>query len=417
MVKRAKTPAEPPSAPPPGDDTGATDGTAPPPAFPIVGIGASAGGLAAFGAFFSGIPADVQPGMAYVLVQHLAPDHTSMLAELVGRMTHLPVSEATDGLTVAVNHVYVCLPGWDLALCAGKLRLVEPVAARGRRLPIDGFFHSLALDLEDRAIAVVLSGTGSDGAQGVREIKRAGGLVLVQTFGSTEFNGMIRAALDSGAVDHELAPQEMPDYLRVYAQRAFSGPPAASLLPVVDGTVDLSRIFHQLRQKTGHDFSQYKSTTVQRRVRRRMAVHAVDTVEGYAAYLQQSADEVHELFGDLLIGVTRFFRDAEAFRVLESETIPQLLAQRKPGQTLRVWVSGCSTGEEAYSIAMLLLERLDEPATPQVVQVFATDIDSRAIAVARAGVYATSLTADLSPERLARHFTPEPGGLAHRVRK
>ncbi|MBQ0942875.1 PAS domain-containing protein [Ideonella sp. 4Y16] len=385
--------------------------------FPIVGIGASAGGLAAFEAFFAAIPSDSLPGMAFVLVQHLSPDHPSVLPDILRRCTHLPVAEATDGLVVAVNTVYVIPPGRGLEIRHGTLHLLEPIAARGHRLSIDGFFRSLALDREDASVGIVLSGTGSDGAQGVLAIKGAGGLVLAQSPQSTEFDGMPRAALGTGAVDQTLAPGAMPAFLQAFAAKAYRpAPPTGERSPEAASGA-MHRVFAQLRLKTGHDFSHYKPTTVQRRVQRRMAVHQIETLEAYAAYLQQSADEVQALFRDLLIGVTQFFRDPEAFRVLEDTVVPTLLARRLPHRPLRAWVAGCSSGEEAYSIAMLMLERLDEPATPQVLQVFATDIDSRAIALARAGTYPASISADITPERLARHFTAEAGDGGWRVRK
>ncbi|MBN8487598.1 MAG: PAS domain-containing protein [Burkholderiales bacterium] len=408
MVKRTKASAGSRADPEP---------SGPPAVFPIVGIGASAGGLAAFESFFAAIPAGSLPGMAFVLVQHLAPDHPSVLPDILRRCTHLPVAEAVDGMVVAINNVYVIPPRWDLEIRAGMLHLLEPMAARGHRLPIDGFLRSLALDRDDACVGIVLSGTGSDGAQGVLAIKGAGGLVLVQSPESTEFDGMPRAALGTGTVDQSLAPGEMPAFLQAFAAKAYRPPsPSGHHEPAGAGGA-MHRIFSQLRLKTGHDFTHYKPTTVQRRVQRRMAVHQIDTLEAYAAFLLQSADEVQALFRDLLIGVTQFFRDAEAFRVLEDTVVPTLQHRRQPHRPLRIWVPGCSSGEEAYSIAMLMLEQLDVPATPQVLQVFATDIDSRAIALARAGSYPASISADITPERLARHFTAEAGDSAYRVRK
>ena len=385
--------------------------------FPIVGIGASAGGLSAFEAFFTGLPAEGSPGMAFVVVQHLAPDHVSILPEIIRRFTRLPVSEVADGMVVLVDNVYVIPPRWDLEIRQGILYLLEPVAARGHRLPVDGFFRSLAQDREAASVGIVLSGTGSDGAQGVLAIKGAGGLVLAQSPKTTEFDGMPRAAMATGAVDQELAPNEMPGYLLAFAASArhLALPTTEHPLPVAAGA--MKRIFAQLRAKTGHDFTHYKASTIQRRVQRRMAVHQIDTVDLYASYIQQSPDEVQALFRDLLIGVTQFFRDPDAFKVLEDTLIASLLARRAAGQQLRIWVPGCSSGEEAYSIAMPVLERLDEPASQQVVQMFATDIDSVAISVARAGVYPAGIAADIPPERLARHFTLEAGSGTYRVRK
>ena len=321
-------------------------------------------------------------------------------------------------MAVAINTVYIIPPGQDLGLVEGRLRLSQPTVARGHRLPIDGFFTALARERREAAIGIVLSGTGSDGAQGVLAIKAAGGLVMVQSPGSTEFDGMPRAALATGAVDRELLPQEMAACLIAVARGELPRSPIAPDEPAAPGDeVALKKVFALLLAKTRHDFSHYKATTVRRRIQRQMVLHQIATMEAYASYLQQSAQEVHALLRDLLIGVTSFFRDAEAFRVLEQEVIPTLFAHRAQGEPLRVWVAGCSSGEEAYSIAMLLLERLDEPVTPQLVQVFATDIDGRAIAVARAGVYPAAVAEGLGPERLARHFTREPGGTAYRVRK
>lgn len=425
-MKRATASAPPLEAP----GTTGSGGAAAPPApaeslddphagagFPIVGIGASAGGLAAFESFFAGLPAQGLPGMAFVLVQHLAPDHPSILPEIIRRYTRMAVTEAADGMAVAVNNVYVIPPRWGLEIRLGRLHLLEPVAARGHRLPIDHFFCSLALDSHEASVGIVLSGTGSDGAQGALAIKAAGGLVLAQSPQSTEFDGMPRSALATGAVDQALAPHDMPAYLAAFAASTRRIPLATADRPQPGADGDLEPVFAQLRARTGHDFSHYKPTTVQRRVQRRMAVHQIDTLEAYGAYLVQSPDEVQALFRDMLIGVTQFFRDAEAFRVFEDAVVPALLARRTAGQALRIWVPGCSSGEEAFSIAMVLLEHLDVPATPQVLQVFATDIDSRAITVARTSVYPASSIADLPAERLARHFTPEADGNAYRIRK
>ena len=388
-----------------------------PAGIPIVGIGASAGGLAAFEAFFSGMPADADPDMAFVLVQHLAPDHKSLLSDLVRRHTRMQVFEVEDGMVVQPNCVYVIPPNRDMALLNGTLQLLEPSAPRGQRLPIDFFFRSLANDRGQRAIGVVLSGTGSDGTQGVRAIKGEGGMVMAQTPESTEFDGMPRSAIATGMVDYQLPLAEMPSRLIAYAKHAFGriSQPAAMETLQTEGA--LKKIFVLLRAQTGHDFSQYKPSTINRRVERRMAVHQIDVVERYVRYLQQTPVEVEALFRDLLIGVTNFFRDPEAFGVLEEQVIPKLFEGRPAGSAIRVWCAGCSTGEEAYSIAMLLLERMDALKQHFTVQLFATDIDSRAIATARTGVYPASIAADISPERLARFFSAEPDGSAYRVHK
>lgn len=385
--------------------------------FPIVGIGASAGGLAAIEAFFSGMPADTDPNMAFVLVQHLDPDHKSLLTELIARRTRMQVLEVTDGMPVQVNCAYIIPPNRDMAFLNGTLQLLEPAAPRGHRLPIDFLFRSLAADLHERAIGVVLSGTGSDGTLGVRAIKAEGGMVMVQNPASSEFDGMPQSALATGLVDYELPPAEMATQLMAYVSRALNHPlhPASRVSPQSENA--LKKIFVLLRSQTGHDFSQYKPSTICRRIERRMAVHQIASIEDYVKYLQQTPLEVQALFNDLLIGVTHFFRDTEAFAVLQAQVIPKLFAGKPSGSAVRVWCTGCSTGEEAYSLAILLQEQLENLKASYKVQVFATDIDGRAIAVARAGVYPASIADDMTPERLARFFTQEPDGSAYRVHK
>jgi two-component system CheB/CheR fusion protein len=386
--------------------------------FPIVGIGASAGGLAAFEAFFSGMPAQADPGMALVLVQHLAPDHKSMLADLIRRYTHLPVIEVQDSVAVAPNCVYIIAPNRDMALLNGSLQLLEPNAPRGQRLPIDFFFRSLAQDQRERAIGIVLSGTGSDGALGVRAIKDAGGMVMAQTLASAEFDGMPRSAIATGVVDYELPAAKMPEQLMSYVKHAFGKLALLEDKPVLVSDSAFKKICILLRTQTGHDFSQYKPSTIHRRIERRMSVHQINLTEDYVRYLQQTPDEVEALFRDLLIGVTNFFRDPQAFQALEEQVIPKLFAGKSVANgVVRVWVAGCSTGEEAYSLAILLQEHMEALRQSYTVQVFATDIDSRAIAIARAGVYPAGIAADISPQRLARFFTPEPDGQGFRIHK
>jgi two-component system CheB/CheR fusion protein len=388
-----------------------------PTSFPIVGIGASAGGLAAFEAFFAGMPADKDPGMAFVLVQHLSPDHKSMLSELICRYTRMPVFEVEDGMPVKVNCAYIIPPNYDMAFLNGSLHLLEPVVPRGQRLPIDFFFQSLADDQREHAVAIVLSGTGSDGTLGVRAIKAAGGMVMAQNIESCEFDGMPRSAIATGLVDYQLPPAEMPAQLMAYAAHALGKLPCSSVPTTPRVESALKKIFILLRTETGHDFSQYKSGTIYRRIERRMAVHQIEAIDTYVSYLQQTPTEVAALFGDLLIGVTNFFRDPEAFQVLEDQVIPKLFNGKPNGATVRVWSAGCSTGEEAYSLAILLVERMEALKQSYTVQVFATDIDAHAIATARAGVFPASIAADLSPQRLARFFTPEPGGQGYRIHK
>jgi two-component system CheB/CheR fusion protein len=376
--------------------------------FPIVGIGASAGGLAAFEAFFSGMPPVVDPGMAFVLVQHLAPDHKSILADLIRRYTRMQVFEVEDGMVVQPNCAYIIPPNRDMAFLNGTLQLMEPSAPRGQRLPIDFFLRSLAQDQRERAICIVLSGTGSDGTLGVRAIKGEGGMVMAQNPESTEYDGMPRSAIATGMVDYELPPAEMPAQLMAYVAHAFGKPPkiASATPPKSDNA--LKKIFILLRSQTGHDFSQYKPSTIHRRIERRMAVHQINGMDGYMRYLQQTPPEVDALFRDLLIGVTKFFRDPETFKVLEEQAIPKLFAGKPASTAIRVWTPGCSTGEEAYSIAILLAECQEKRKQSYTVQVFATDIDSNAIATARAGIYPDGvLQKKLIP---LFHYALNPGG-------
>ena len=391
----------------------------PPPSasFPIVGIGASAGGLAAFEAFFSGMPAETDPGMAFVLVQHLDPNHKSILTDLIRRYTRMQVFEVEDGMVVQPNCAYIIPPNRDMAFLNGSLQLLEPASPRGQRLPIDFFFRSLAQDQRERALCIVLSGTGSDGTLGVRAIKGEGGMVMVQNSASTEYDGMPRSALATGLVDYELPPSEMPAQLIAYVDQAFGKSPHSVTLPTPKAENALKKIFILLRAQTSHDFSQYKPSTINRRIERRLAVHQIPTMDGYVKYLQETPAEVEALFRDLLIGVTNFFRDPEAFKEIEQQVIPKLLAGKPASAVIRIWVSGCSTGEEAYSLAILLAERQEAMKQSFKVQIFATDIDSLAIATARVGLYPASIAADLSPERLARFFAAEPGGTAYRIHK
>jgi two-component system CheB/CheR fusion protein len=385
--------------------------------FPIVGIGASAGGLAAFEAFFSGMPAETDPGMAFVLVQHLAPDHKSILSDLVKRYTRMQVFEVEDGMAVQPNCAYIIPPNRDMAFLDGTLQLLEPVAPRGHRLPIDFFFRSLAQDQHERAICIVLSGTGSDGALGVRAVKGEGGMVMAQNAESTEYDGMPRSAIATGLVDYVLPPAEMPAQLIAFAAHAFGTTPRPASPPAPKSDDAMRKVFILLRAQTGHDFSKYKQSTINRRVERRMAVHQIERLGEYVRHLQNSPPEVEALFRDLLIGVTNFFRDPATFAALEEQVIPRLFSDKDAGAAIRVWVPGCSTGEEAYSIAILLQEQIELLKQSFKVQVFATDIDSRAIGQARTGLYPASIAADISPERLARFFVQEADGTSYRVHK
>ncbi|MCA1784731.1 MAG: chemotaxis protein CheR, partial [Desulfobacteraceae bacterium] len=293
--------------------------------FPIVGIGASAGGLAAFEAFFSGMPDIDDPGMAFVIVQHLAPDHKSILTDLIRRYTRMQVFEVEDGMAVTPNQAYIIPPGRDMAFLNGTLQLLEPAAPRGQRMPIDFFFRSLAQDQCERAIGVVLSGTGSDGTLGVRAIKGEGGMVMAQNPASAEYDGMPRSAIATGLVDFEMPPAEMPAQIIAYVDHAFGHPPKVT--PTTSKTENaLKKIFILLRNQVGHDFSQYKPSTIQRRIERRMAVNQIGTMDGYVKFLQTTPAETEALFRDMLIGVTSFFRDPEAFAALTEQVVPKLFA-------------------------------------------------------------------------------------------
>jgi two-component system, chemotaxis family, CheB/CheR fusion protein len=382
--------------------------------FPIVGIGASAGGISAFGAFFSAMPAGASPNMAFVIVQHLAPDHQSILTEIIQRYTKMKVYEVHDGMEVEPNCTYIIPPNHDMAFINGKLQLLEPPSARGLRLPIDFFFRSLAQDQQERAIGVILSGTGSDGTLGIKAIKEEGGMVMVQKPDTAEYDGMPSSAISTGLVDYELSPAEMPARLVAYATHAFASLSKLELSLSQKYENELNKIFIILRSNVGHDFSQYKANTINRRIARRMALHQIESVEDYVKYLRQTPLEVEALFQELLIGVTNFFRDPDAFRFLE-KIIPQLFDGKSANDAIRVWTAGCSTGEEAYSIAILIKEYMQKIGVNHPIQIFATDIDPQAIAKARAGVYSADIVADISTERLSRYFRSESN--SYRVNK
>ncbi len=363
------------------------------------------------------MPTEVEPEMAFVLVQHLAPDHKSILTDLVQRYTRLHVEEVSDGIRVERNCAYIIPPNHDMALLGGTLHLFEPSSPRGLRLPIDFFFRSLAQDQGERAICIVLSGTGSDGTLGVRAVKGEGGIVLAQSPETTQYDGMPRSVIATGLVDLVLPPEKMLAQLLSYAKRSFGDKPRLATAPTPASESSLNKICVILRDRTGHDFSQYKRTTLARRVERRMTILQIERAEDYLRYVQQDKDEAEVLFKDLLIGVTNFFRDPEAFEALEKLTLPKLFTGKSEEETLRTWVCGCSTGEEAYSIAILLQEALEQSASPIRVQIFATDVDKEAIEHARAGVYPASITSDISQQRLAHFFEQLPGEGGYQIKK
>ncbi len=382
--------------------------------FPVVGIGASAGGLAAIEKFLAAIPPDAESGIAFVIVQHLDPDHKSILLDLVKKYSRMQTFKVEDGMQVQPNCVYVIPPNKDLAFLHGRLHLMEPGAPRGLRLPIDFFFRSLAQDRREQAICIVLSGTGTDGTLGLKAIKGEGGMAMAQSPESAAYDGMPGSAIATGLVDYVLPPEKMPEQLISFARHAFGLKPASVPAPV-PMTDSFQKVFIILRTETGHDFSRYKKNTVLRRIQRRMAVTQIEGIDNYVSYLQNNPAEVETLFRELLIGVTNFFRDPKSFEFIEAKVIPDLFAGKPPGGSVRVWVPGCSTGEEAYSLAILLLEHANKLKQDFQVQVFATDIDSDAIEKARTGVYPESIAADVSQERLKHSFSQE--GSSYRIRK
>ncbi len=371
--------------------------------FPIVGIGASAGGLKAFEQFFSAMPVD--SGIAFVLVAHLDPSHASMLPELLQRKTSMKVHQVSDNMKVVPNQVFIIPPNKEMAIINGTLQLLELRKPRGANLPIDIFLRSLAQDQGNKAIGIILSGTGTDGTLGLRAIKGEAGMVMVQDMASAEYDGMPSSAIATGLADYILAPENMPAQLLKYAQHQERI--KASTISSDDENMlsALQKIFILLRAATGHDFSLYKRNTICRRIERRMHVHQIDKINDYVRYLQESERETATLFKELLIGVTSFFRDPEAFEALKEHYLPELLQDKDNDYQLRIWVPGCSSGEEAYSVAIILQECMDIMGCHLPVQIFGTDLDDNAIDLARAGLYPESISADVSPERLRKFFT------------
>lgn len=370
--------------------------------FPIVGIGASAGGLEAFEQFFTHVPPDT--GLAFVLVQHLDPNHKSILGEPVRRYTRMSVFEVEDGMPIEPNCAYIIPPNRDMAILHGVLHLIEPVAPRGQRLPIDYFFRSLAQDQQEYAVAIVLSGTGTDGTLGVKAIKGEGGMIMVQSPESARYDGMPRSALNAGVADYVLPAEEMPNQLIAYMQLATGKKPKGKVEILPTAEDDLKKIFILVRGQTGHDFSLYKDSTILRRIERRMTVNQISEMRFYVRYLQQNPLEVETLFKELLIGVTNFFRDSDAFEALKSKVVPAIFQGRPKERAVRIWIPGCATGEEAYSIAIMVRDYMEQHGLEHDVQIFATDIDVDAIEAARQGLYPDSIAVDVPPKYLKRYF-------------
>ncbi|MFZ2285925.1 MAG: chemotaxis protein CheB [Bacteroidales bacterium] len=370
--------------------------------FPIVGIGASAGGLEALEQFLGNVPEN--SGMAFIVIQHLDPTQKGMLPELLQRITPMKVYQAADRMAVKVNTVYVIPPNKSMSILNGVLHLFEPVETRGMRLPIDFFLRSLADDRRDLSIGIILSGMGSDGSAGLRAIKEKNGIVVVQDPADAKFDSMPRSAIEIVLVDIIAAARELPGRLMEFLKHI----PAvrSELNAEVKDKSSLDKIIILLRTYTGNDFSLYKKNTLYRRIERRMTVHKIDKIVTYVHFLQGNPKEVEILFKELLIGVTSFFRDPAVWVRMKEALLPGILSTIQPGTVLRAWVTGCSTGEEAYSLAIAFreaLEKVNQHGSPSL-QIFATDIDPDAIDIARRGIYPANIAADISPDRLNRYF-------------
>ena len=379
------------------------------PVVPVVGIGASAGGLEALEQFFGHMP--VPSGLGFVVIQHMDPVRKGMLVELLQRTTAMPVSEITDRTRVAADHVYVIPPGQELSILGGVLHLMEPSEPLGLRHPIDIFFRALAEDRGEGATGVVLSGMGTDGTVGLRVIRERGGLVLVQDPASARFDGMPRSAVASGLADVVAPADQLPERLLSFTRLARSLPHPEMPLDETSRS-SLEKIIIVLRRLSGNDFSQYKPSTLHRRIERRMGLHGIGKLSSYLRFLQEDPQEGDLLFRELLIGVTRFFRDQDEWERLRRVVLPELIAAEPVDGMLRAWVPACSTGEEAYSPAIVFREALEEAGQEGRcrLQVFATDLDGTAIQKARIGTFPSSISLDVTPERIQRRFIEEGEG-------
>jgi two-component system, chemotaxis family, CheB/CheR fusion protein len=380
---------------------------------PIVGVGASAGGLEAFTQLLKHLPTDT--GMAFVLIQHLDPTHASLLTELLAKATTMPVTEVGDGMEVMPDRVYIIPPNREMVLVGNNLKLSDRRKTHGRYLPIDRFFQSLATHRQHRAIAVVLSGADGDGALGLAAVKAAGGITFAQDIASSKFEGMPDRAISTGCVDFILPPQAIAAELKTISRHSDVAQIPARPQPEVAAKTAtendaLTTIFSLLKTEKGVDFAGYKPATIERRIVRRMALHDLENWEDYVRYLQSNPPELDDLERDLLIKVTSFFRDPATFTALKSSVFPAILAQKSPEVTIRIWIAGCSTGEEAYSIAMCLLEYLEEREIQRPIQIFATDISEAAIDLARTGIYKPGMIGGVSTDRVSRFFVEVEGG-------
>jgi len=367
----------------------------------VVGIGASAGGLEALQQFFAAMPP--APNLAFVVIQHLSPDYKSLMVELLSKHTRMEVLRSDDGMVIEPQHVYLIPPKTNLEVKEGRLRLTDYDPRQSLNLPIDVFFRSLAQDQGERGIGIVLSGTGSDGTRGIKTIKEAGGLILAQDIETARFDGMPGSAIATGLVDIVSAPDRMPGELLNYINHPSVRLAVTQPEPEVDEST-LSRITTLLRRTLHVDFANYKPNTLLRRIQRRMGIVQVNTMEAYHTYLQHSPQEARNLYKDFLIGVTKFFRDSEAFQIIREKVIPKLFESAEKSQQIRLWIAGCATGEEAYSFALLLHAYADKIEWPGSIKVFATDIDQSAVEFASIGRYPESIAADVPTELLSAFF-------------
>lgn len=365
----------------------------------IVGIGASAGGLEALQRLFEHLPSDT--GLAFVVVQHLSPDFKSLMDELLGRHTEMSVFRVEDGMQVRLDAVYLIPPKKEMIISNGRLLLTEKDPAQGPTLPIDHFFRSLAQDVEQRSVAIVLSGTGSDGSRGILDVREAGGLVIAQDVETARFDGMPKAAVETGVVDLVLSPEQIAETLL----RCADHPLKKNADIPVDEDHGLKEILKRLREVYGLDFNHYKPSTVLRRIERRLLLKRIPCIEDYSRQLADDPQELNQLYCDLLIGVTQFFRDREAFEYLQQHVLPGMIESVPPEDELRMWVAGCATGEEAYSLAILVHERLTAMHRPLNVKIFATDVHRSSLETASAGIYTSAAMSDVSSERRTRYFT------------
>ena len=374
----------------------------------IVGIGASAGGLDAFTQLLEKLPNDT--GMAFVLVQHLDPNHKSALTDILSKITTMTVSEVENKTVVSPNHVYIIPPDKAMLITHGILNLVPREETARPFMPIDYFLESLAKDQGNKAIGVILSGAASDGSLGLKEVKNVGGITFAQKPQTAEFDTMPLNAITTGVVDFVLPPDDIACELAEIARSSVYNTKTAEPQKIFDVDSELKQIFTILRKTSGTNFSEYRELTIQQRTFRRMVLNKIEKVGVYIDYLRQNLMEVGELYQDILINVTSFFRDPKAFETLRSLVFPVIMKNKVPGEPVRIWVAGCSTGEEAYSLAIILIEFLGDDAVNTPIKIFATDINDKVIEKARAGIYPESINEDVSLERLRRFFIKVDGG-------